>query len=264
MRKSKSAYIAVVILLGLAGVAVMSVTMGSGRQAGPEFISDFRAASILYEKGKYAEAVEAYERLLKRSSASSAELFFNLGNAYFKNDQVGRAILNYFRAQKLKPSDRQIKYNLDIALRKARTNPVVTKRGWFGKLYAGFAGQLSAFSWAWVTLTLYWIAAAVTVLLIYLAGRWGFLRTFCVILVVCFTLSSGVTLLRWLEDSRDDRAVVIKNAEAKFDHTDDEEIIFNVGEGTLVRIAEEYDGWYQIKIEDGKLGWIKAESLGIL
>ncbi len=56
MRKSKSAYIAVVILLGLAGVAVMSVTMGSGRQAGPEFISDFRAASILYEKGKYAEA----------------------------------------------------------------------------------------------------------------------------------------------------------------------------------------------------------------
>ena len=70
--------------------------------------------------------------------------------------------------------------------------------------------------------------------------------------------------MRWLEDSRDDRAVVIKNAEAKFDHTDDEEIIFNVGEGTLVRIAEEYDGWYQIKIEHGKLGWIKAESLGIL
>ena len=74
----------------------------------------FFRANTLYTQGQYAEAVEAYEAVLQ-SGLASGNVYFNLGNAYFKAGQVGRAILSYERARRFLPSDPDLAANLGFA-----------------------------------------------------------------------------------------------------------------------------------------------------
>ncbi|MEI6846041.1 MAG: tetratricopeptide repeat protein, partial [Candidatus Firestonebacteria bacterium] len=76
--------------------------------------ADFDAANKLYESGKYAEAVTAYRAVIENGN-KSAEAYYNLGNAYFKDKKTGFAILNYEKALKISPRDADIKYNLEFA-----------------------------------------------------------------------------------------------------------------------------------------------------
>ena len=80
-----------------------------------EISGDFDAANRLYEKGDYAGAATAYQKLAHTGRASSA-LLFNLGNAYFKNGQIGHAIAAYRQAEQLNPRDPDIRANLKFAL----------------------------------------------------------------------------------------------------------------------------------------------------
>src|SRR5881396_2723410 len=74
----------------------------------------FDQANQLYEEGKFAEAATAYEKMLRPGQASPA-LYFNLGNAFFKAGQLGRAVLKYRLAERLAPRDPDIRANLKFA-----------------------------------------------------------------------------------------------------------------------------------------------------
>ncbi len=76
--------------------------------------SDFQKGNEFYQKGDYQQAVEMYETALA-TGYESAELYYNLGNSYFKSNQIGKTILNYERAKKLAPRDEDILFNLEIA-----------------------------------------------------------------------------------------------------------------------------------------------------
>lgn len=76
----------------------------------------FKDGNLAYKNGKYAQAAEDYSKIVG-SGIISADVFYNLGNAYFKNNRIGSAILYYEKALKLKPRDNDIKFNLDLARR---------------------------------------------------------------------------------------------------------------------------------------------------
>src|SRR5688500_8636546 len=76
--------------------------------------ADFESANRLYEKGDYAGAAAGYQSVVQ-SGKASAEVYFNLGNAHFKNGQIGKAIASYRRAQELTPRDPDIRANLNFA-----------------------------------------------------------------------------------------------------------------------------------------------------
>jgi tetratricopeptide (TPR) repeat protein len=76
-------------------------------------LAAFRAANTLYEKGQYAEAAAAYETLA--AGHTSAALAYNLGNAYYRQGRIGKAVLQYERAHRLAPRDRDIRENLEFA-----------------------------------------------------------------------------------------------------------------------------------------------------
>jgi tetratricopeptide (TPR) repeat protein len=96
--------------LTLAGFLVLSLTKAYAATA----TSSFDQANRLYEQGKYAEAATIYENILKSGRSSSA-LDFNLGNAYFKDDQLGRALFHYRKAERMAPRDPDIQANLRFA-----------------------------------------------------------------------------------------------------------------------------------------------------
>src|SRR3989339_1997616 len=76
--------------------------------------ADFNAANKLYESGKYTESAAAYNTIIGDGN-QSAEVYYNLGNSYFKEKKLGLAILSYEKALKISPRDPDIKYNLDFA-----------------------------------------------------------------------------------------------------------------------------------------------------
>src|SRR6266699_3597580 len=85
----------------------------------------FDQANSLYEEGKFTEAAAAYEKMLQQGRASPA-LYFNLGNAFFKAGQVGRAVLNYRLAERLAPRDPDIRANLKFARSRVATSATPT------------------------------------------------------------------------------------------------------------------------------------------
>src|SRR5689334_17765004 len=105
----------------------------NGRAQTP--LAAFDAANKLYEQGKYAEGAGAYEKILQTGTASPA-LYFNLGNAFFKSGQIGRAIIAYRQAQRLTPRDPDVRANLQFARNQVQGPTLAASRWerWLGAL----------------------------------------------------------------------------------------------------------------------------------
>ena len=114
----------------------------------------FDAANRLYEEGKFAEAVSAYEKL-GQSGQVSAALYFNLGNAYFKSGQIGRAIAAYRQAEQLTPRDPDLRANLQFARNQTPSPTLLPGRWqrWLGRLTLNEWTLLAAGAgWLWLLL----------------------------------------------------------------------------------------------------------------
>ncbi|MCB0820495.1 MAG: tetratricopeptide repeat protein, partial [Bacteroidetes bacterium] len=115
-----------------------------------EINTDMQKAEELYKAGDYNASVLLYEKLVKEDGYRSANLYYNLGNAYFKLTDYSNSILNYERALKMNPADDDIRFNLELANThiedKIETVPVLFYKRWFMSL-RNSAGQDT---WAWL------------------------------------------------------------------------------------------------------------------
>src|SRR5262249_37778685 len=112
--------------------------------------SAFDSANRLYEQAKYSEAAAGYEKLLQSGQVSPA-LYFNLGNAWFKASQIGRAIVSYRRAQQMAPRDPDLRANLQFA-RNQIQGPTLAPSRWQAWLV-----RLTLNEWTVVTAALAWL-----------------------------------------------------------------------------------------------------------
>src|SRR5579871_2570851 len=116
-----------------------------------DITSGFVSANKLYEEGKFSDAASAYETLIQGGTVSSA-LYFNLGNAYFKSGQLGRAVAAYRDAQRLSPRDPEVRANLQF-VRGQVQGPTLSLTGvqrWFTSLSINEWAKLAAVVfWLW-------------------------------------------------------------------------------------------------------------------
>ena len=110
-----------------------------------------RQAENAYDQKNYQEAIFAYEKLVQEGYRSF-QLYFNLGNAYYRANKLGKAIYNYERARKLAPTDEDISINLSIA--QAKTIDKIDSRENFfiSAVKTGLLTSLSTTSWAWLSI----------------------------------------------------------------------------------------------------------------
>ena len=111
----------------------------------------FEKGNALYEKGKYAEAVGAYESVLG-ANLQSPELYFNLGNAYYKWNKVAPAIYYYEKALVLNPKDNESLNNLKFAHKRTIDEIKVIPKVGFEKLMRDFTGIYNYNTWGWITI----------------------------------------------------------------------------------------------------------------
>ena len=220
-------------------------------------------ANTAYVNADYPAATEGYERLLGEGY-ESAQLYLNLGNAYFKRGMNGRAILNYRKALRLAPGDEDIRYNLQVAEKSTKDHieavPEFFLRSWMRALRHTLSGT------AWSVLSLLSLAAMLALVLFYLLARrialrktgfYGMLAALCLFAVAT---AFAVAQRRELTDART-AIVMAASASVKSSPDGGATDLFVLHEGTPVKITGSLGDWREIVIADGNKGWIEAARI---
>lgn len=223
----------------------------------------FEKANELYRKGKYSEAATAYENILK-TKKHSAELYFNLGNAYYKQSKVAPAIYNYEKALLLDPTDDEILTNLEFA-RKLQIDEVKTvPRVGFNKIIQNFTSSFSYDTWAITAV----VSAFIILLLFtgyYFSGRSLYKRIFFSSMFVFLALALlSVTAAVFEKDiyAEERPAIVFADmVSVKAEPSADAPDAFVLHEGTKLYITEELDSWRKVVLSDNTKGWIEAAAI---
>jgi tetratricopeptide (TPR) repeat protein len=220
-------------------------------------------ADSAYIRGQYQQAIKDYEMLLKQGA--SADLYYNLGNAYYRSENITRAVLNYERALLLSPGDRDIRFNLQIARAKTIDKIVPESEMFFFTWYRSLVNLMSVDAWAWTALIA--LALLIVLLLIYLFSEriWlrkvGFFGGF--VLLILFALSN---LFAWQQKQdllfRKGAIVISPSVTVKSTPAKNGTDLFILHEGTKVSITDgTMKGWMGIRIADGKEGWIESNMI---
>ena len=216
-----------------------------------------------YKKGNYQEAIKTYTELLKEGV--SAEVYYNLGNAYFRTDNVTQAVLAYERALLLKPGDSDIRYNLDYARSKTIDKITPESEMFFVTWYHALVRMTSVDNWARISIGS--IIAALLLVLVYLfinnsllrkTGFYGALSMMVLFVISIFFAWQQSELLKETHGAIViDPTVTVKKTPAT-NGTDE----FVIHEGTRVEITDRsIKNWLGIRIADGREGWLVATQV---
>jgi len=223
----------------------------------------FENGNSLYQKGKYQEAISAYESELS-AKKQSAELYFNLGNCYYKLNKVAPSIYNYEKALLQNPDDAEIQNNLKFA-QKLQIDDIkeVPKVG-FNKVIQDFTNSFHYNTWGGIT-----VGLSIVFLLFFIgyyfsqitiSKRLFFLGMFGVMLLLLISVSSAI--FEKNQFNNDQPAIVFSEvvsvkSEPKVGAADS----FLLHEGTKVYVMETLDNWNKIQLTDGNEGWIEKSAI---
>ena len=220
-------------------------------------------ADSAYARGHYQQAIKDYETLLKQGAA--AELYYNLGNAYYRSENITKAVLNYERALLLSPGDRDIRFNLQIANSKTIDKIVPESEMFFFTWYRSLVNLMSVDGWA--RMSLISLTLVIVLLLIYLFSDRLWLRKTGffggIILLVVFLFSN---LFAWQQKQnlmyRKGAIITASSVTVKSTPAQNGTDLFVLHEGTKVVITDgSMKGWKEIRIADGKEGWIETKKM---
>ena len=219
----------------------------------------YRQGNLLYEGGKYAESSRTYERIVDRG-IRNGYVYYNLGNAYYKQDQLGRAILAYERASRLIPRDGDLKNNLYLANERT-VDQITGDVPWFGRQ----ALDAVTMNEATVAATITGFIASLS-LMIYLLARQTSFRVRAGYLSgvtgLIFLLAIGFTGVKIYDHFANEEGIVL-SATAVVRTSPDEasDPVFTLHEGVKVQLVEHRQDWMRIQLPDGKNGWLAQDEL---
>ncbi len=220
-------------------------------------------ANTAYLRSDYRCAIRDYEAILNRGFRS-AKLYYNLGNACFKDDRLGEAILNYRRARLLAPGDEDIRYNLSVAESRTKdrieTIPEFFLEGWMRTLRNLLSGT------AWTMLSLVLLALAFLCALFYLlAGRLSLRKGGFYGMAACLALFVVATLFAAADRSEtlDRRDAVVMSSAVSVKSSPDRAAtdLFVLHEGTVLRTGDNLGDWTEVTIADGRKGWLESRHI---
>ena len=222
-------------------------------------------AEKAYETRQYKKAIESYEQLVKDGYVSS-ELFYNLGNSYYRNNQLGKAIYNYERAKKLDPNDDDIRNNLKLAYSKTIDKIEVKENFFVNAVKTNVLSSFTTTSWAWLSIAA--CASFFLFLYLFIAGpsvtvkRISFF-TALVLLVAFFVVYFLGNSARKARQENSFAIITAPLSKVYTEPTPASASKFSLHEGTRVRIVEMDTDWILIKLENGNEGWIRLTEAGV-
>lgn len=226
----------------------------------------FNKATEAYNKGSYDKAIEHYLGIIGNGQ-HSAELYFNLGNSYYKLDQVAPSIYYYEKALLLKPYDLEMKTNLTYAKNMTLDAIEVMPKTGLSKIYDSVIGFLSFDQWGY--LAVFCIVLFVLLYIAFYYFRYSARKRIAFVssLVSLFIASIAVVFafVQYNDFLADQPAIVFANEVViKSEPNVRSQEVFKLHEGTKLNVLEELNDWKKIRIADGKTGWLPSKDIKLL
>ncbi|WP_299126700.1 tetratricopeptide repeat protein [uncultured Winogradskyella sp.] len=227
----------------------------------------FSEANTLYNNGKYAEAIDRYESILQ-TGEHSAELYYNLGNANYKLNNIAPSIYYYEKALLLNPTDEDIKNNLTGYAENMTIDAIdkVPQVG-FSKIINNLVNTFNTDTWAKLA-----IGAVFVFVLLFLTYRFSyttskkriaFVLSIVGLLLACFAFT--MAFQKQHLDTKDNPGIVFaQESRVRSEANRTSEEVFRLHEGTKVQVLEAYKDWYKIQLSDNSIGWLPNEDIKLL
>lgn len=223
-------------------------------------------ADSAYIQGNYQKAIALYTSLL--NDGQSADIYYNLGNSYYRTEEITQAILAYERALLLAPGDADIRFNLQLARTKTIDKMVPQSEFFALTWYRSVVNQMSVDAWAHTAIAL--LAATIILALLYLFSSPLWLRKigfFGSLLTLLLFLMAN--LFAWQQKqslTHRDGAIIIQTAvPVKSTPSRNGTDLFILHEGTKVFVTDDsMDQWREIRMADGKQGWVETNQIEVI
>ena len=224
-------------------------------------------ADELYEKDKFADAANAYETLLK-TNGEAAEVYYNLGNCYYKQNEIPLAILNYERAFLLDPGDNDIRANLALARGKTIDKVVPPSEKFFVTWWRDLTNCMSMNVWATLGITAFVLMLLGVLVYMFLTPLWA--RKLGVygamVLLLVAVLSNLAAISQHISQTHRNTAIILTpSVTVKSSPSEKSTDLFLIHEGSKVEILDgSMKDWMEVKFEEGKQGWIPVNAAEVI
>ena len=222
----------------------------------------FKKGNESYDAGNFDQAIEEYQKIVDLGIKNS-KVFYNLGNAYFRKSQLGKAILNYRKALALEPRDDDSMTNLLFVklftldkIEEQRVNPLSNWLHGFLDLFS--LDELTIFA----SLS-YCLSIGFGILILFRRKRRALLLGLTTFLVIFVTFSSLLATKLYFNSAKNG-VLIATQAEVRSGPGKDYTLQFTGHEGLEFQINEEAEGWYRILLPNGVKGWIPKDAVEII
>lgn len=226
----------------------------------------FEQGNQAYRENNYLGALEWYHKI-EEAGFESSQVYYNIGNCYYKLDQIGHAILYFEKAHKLNPDDEEILFNLEIANLKVVDRLEMPPQFFLFTWWDNIKSFFSINELAIIVIVLYVLAIGLLILLLFMryhARRRTVLVALSVfgVLTIFFTY---ILVLNVQETTQNQNAIVLtQSANVHSAPNEGSTDVFVLHEGAKVRMNEQRGEWVKISLPDGKTGWLRQSYLGTI
>ena len=222
---------------------------------------NFAKGNELYEAGDYQKAIESYGSVIAQGYHST-ELYYNLGNAHYRNGEIGKAIWAYESALKIDPDHKDALHNLEFV--NAQTvEKLDTSRHGFGHWLQGLVFSANVNFWTWLSIVLSVLFSVMAILFIRSQKR--SVRNISMISAAIFAFGLVVSLVIGKNHethltTRDNGVVIVEQVKVLVSPLEDADVSYKLGEGAKVNLVSEEKDWVQIDL-NGNKGWVQKKNI---
>lgn len=224
------------------------------------FFNEMNSAKSFYDQGAYAEAKEVYQALLD-TGVQTAQLYYNIGNVYFRLNESSNAVLNYEKALKIEPSHEDALHNLKIVNESLRDDFETLPNISLNTLLIKFNDFLS-YQFVFVIGVLILLVISVIVFLFKRKSQ-NFIK-----LNYWLLLALGVVVLVWsyaqfsaVVNNNEGAVVMNDNVSVNSEPNSLSTLLFKINSGTKVQVLLKDGVWSRVKLPDGNIGWLESKLI---
>jgi len=236
---------------------------GTPGQSIAQYDKELAQAAEAYSNNNFEKSITLYEQILA-DGWESFEVYYNLGNAYYKTDQIAEAILNYERAAVINPTDEDLLHNLNMARSRTVDKISMIAVPQFVSGYKAFVNSISADTWGIISLISFFGILGLIIFFLSASQRW-IKQTILGFILLFFLTSTTAFLFGWQQKNwrNSNKEAIIFQPSINVQSTPDQngKELFVLHEGTKVQIVERFKDWARIRIGDGKTGWVTQQAI---
>lgn len=223
-------------------------------------------ADSAYIRNDFTTAIQIYEMILR--TGESADIYYNLGNSYYKIGDIAKAILNYERALILKPANKDIRSNLEIARAKTVDKVTDVPELFFITWLKSITNSMGIQSWAIIAIS-FFLLFIVSIYIFFFSTKIVARKTFFILalffLVFCVIANISAAFQRMVRLNRMNAIIISPSVTIRSTPNDNGTSLFILHEGRKVFIKDDsMKDWKEIQLEDGNVGWVKKNDLEVI